>query len=710
MIGLHLNPEQREAVEYDDGHLLVLAGAGSGKTRVLTAKIVWLLEQGRVGPGSILAMTFTNKAAMEMGRRVAGILDGSRLPRMGTFHSTCLWFLRREAGRLGHSENCTVYDGSDQKTLMRRILRNMPRVPGVTPSSAISWISGRKSELVSPGEALEEASTPRQEALANIYAEYQKILADNRAFDFDDLLTFTLDGLRQNSDILKYYRSKFLRILVDEYQDTNLVQHEILRTLAGDSTLVTVVGDDDQAIYGWRGARVSNMLDFPRDFQGTRMIRLETNYRSTRNILKAADSLVAHNVGRHGKTLRAVLDDGEPVRVQTLASASDEAEWAVRTALSENASGTDLASIAILYRTNAQSREFEAACRRCGVPYEVVGAQRFFEREEIKDLVCYLRLVVNPRDSESLARVINKPARGVGQKGAESFFRHACIHGLNPLEALQKADSCPGITGRGAAALVELGRELQSASAMMFRGDPAGRIVDHVLEATGLQLQYDPGDVAEQSRLENLEEFRRFAAQFDVENPRGGLAGFLAEQSLLTTQDTYSESGMALMTLHCAKGLEFDVVFVAGLEEGLLPHIRQNESVPADLEEERRLLYVGMTRARRRLYLTTCLHRAQQGRYRCGPSRFLDEIAAALPRPPAERPSLPCPTEPGGFSRGEVVRHPRYGRGMVLSARRRGDEWELSIDFGFDEPKTILTGYVPIVKEEKGFQGRGGEW
>lgn len=699
MIDLHLNPQQKEAVEYDEGHLLVLAGAGSGKTRVLTAKIARLLREGTVKPGNILAMTFTNKAAREMGRRVSEMLGGRDLPRMGTFHSTCFWFLRREAGRLGYGENCTVYDGSDQKALLRKLLKKLSLPGGITVSAALSWISEKKSDLVSPDQALVEAVNGRQEAMASVYAAYQKTLSENRAFDFDDLLTYTLEGLRQNNDIREYYRSKFLRILVDEYQDTNLVQHLILKTLAGDSTHVTVVGDDDQAIYGWRGARVSNVLDFPKDFPGAKTVRLETNYRSTGSILRAADVLVTNNRNRHGKTLIPVLEMGEPVRVQPVASPADEAEWSVRTALAFQSSGTPLSRMAVLYRTNAQSREFEAACRRCGVAYEVVGAQRFFEREEIKDLVSYLRILVNPRDGESLSRIINKPARGVGRKGEESFFLNFYREGVDCLTALGRASDWPGITPRGGAALKELGVFLAGAARMVSRGDPAGEIVDHVLLSTGLQEQYNPEDVAEQSKLENIEEFRRFVAQYDAENQRGGLPGFLAEQCLLTSQDSYSEEGLALMTLHCAKGLEFDIVFIAGLEEGLLPHIRQNESAPSDLEEERRLLYVGMTRARTTLFLTTCITRAMQGRYHCGPSRFLAEIAPALAEPQAPRPAMPCPTQPEGFKRGDVIRHPRYGRGMVLSARRRGAEWELSIDFGFDEPKTILTGYVPLTKE-----------
>ncbi len=322
----------------------------------------------------------------------------------------------------------------------------------------------------------------------------------------------------------------------------------------------------------------------------------------------------------------------------------------------------------------------------------------------------FLRVIVNPRDGESLYRVINKPPRGVGGKGTESFFSQASLAGGDYLSALSNAHSWPGITQRGAAALGELGASLRKAAGMVSSGDPAGEIIDLVLLETGLQKQYNPDDVADQSRLENIEELRRFAAQYDIGQPHGGLPGFLAEQSLLTTQDAYSEEGIALMTLHCAKGLEFDVVFIAGLEEGLLPHIRRNESAPSDLEEERRLLYVGMTRARKRLFLTSCLARMQQGGFRCGPSRFLNEIAPVLSESPAPRPVMPCPTQPEGYKRGEVIRHPRYGRGMVLSARRRGDEWELSIDFGFDEPKTILTGYVPLSKEGGGPEKAAKAW
>jgi DNA helicase-2/ATP-dependent DNA helicase PcrA len=711
MIEPQLNPEQREAVEYDDGHLLVLAGAGSGKTRVLTSKIVHLLRTGTVKPGNVLAMTFTNKAAAEMEGRVASMLAATRLPRMGTFHSVCLWMLRREAPRLGLLDSFSIYDRDDQKSLVRKILRDMGQPPGVTVSAALSWISTVKSDDSEDGPSGEGAGNPWRETMTEVHQAYRRALEENGALDFDDLLTYTRRALCQNADIGDYYRSRFTRILVDEYQDTNLVQHRILRALAGEDARVTVVGDDDQAIYGWRGARVSNILEFPSDFPGTRIIRLETNYRSTGGILRAAGTLVANNRSRHGKTLKPVNEEGEPVEVVPAATPTHEARWIVDSAEDFRASGIPLERIAVLYRTNAQSRELEAACRLGDVRYEVVGAQRFFEREEIKDLVSYLRVVVNPGDGESMSRIINKPARGVGEKSAAVFFGQARSRGLDYISALASATRMPGINPRGAAALERLGETLGKASEMVARGDPAGEIVDMVLLETGLAEQYGSGDVTDQARLENLEEFRRFAAQYDLERPRGGLTGFLMEQSLMTTQDSYSGQGLALMTLHCAKGLEFDVVFIAGLEEGLLPHIRRGERGPGDLEEERRLLYVGMTRARKRLFLTTCASRAARGGFGGGPSRFLAEIAPALPRrdsPPAAMPGDPPPEE--DFRRGEIIGHPRYGRGMILSARRRSGEWELTIDFGFDEPKTILTGYVPIQRYGDGVNKINKQW
>lgn len=704
---VNLNEAQKQAVQYNDGHLLVLAGAGSGKTRVLTAKIARIIDTGLARPAEVLAMTFTNKAAGEMRERIQTALDspGIRL-RMGTFHSICAWVLRREARTLGFPENFSIFDGDDQATLIRRLIKTLELPMKVTPSAAKGYISNSKNEMISPEEAVQGADNPYKESLAKLYLDYQKELQKCGAFDFDDLLTEVLAALRQNNDIGKYYRNMFTRILVDEYQDTNRVQNEILKALTGKNTVVTVVGDDDQSIYGWRGARVENILHFPEEFAGAETIRLETNYRSTGNILKAASSLVSHNRDRHGKTLIPVLGSGDKVVVHQTMTPEDEAYFILSSARDLNADMMPWKEIAVLFRTNAQSRPLETMCRRLNIPYEVVGTVRFFERAEIKDIVGYLRMIVNPVDTQSFRRVINKPVRGVGAKGQASFFQWAADRGLDIVTALEKSSSIGGISNAGKAALEKLGRNLRHCMDGVNAGDTASDIVDRVLDFSALPALYSTGEITDESRLQNIQEFRRYAAEFDSRNPEGGLPGFLAEQSLLSSSDTYSgDDKLILMTLHSAKGLEFDSVFVSGLEEGMLPFIRAQEYSPRDLEEERRLLYVGMTRARKKLCLTWCTARPRPGSYPLGPSRFLSEVAAfEEEESPAMQESSntadtpePQAAAPGrSYSKGNLVKHPRYGKGVVVAARRRGGEWELRINFGFDEPKTLLTGYVPI--------------
>ncbi len=709
-----LNESQQEAVQYNNGHLLVLAGAGSGKTRVLTAKIARIIDTGIAKPWQILAMTFTNKAAGEMRERIYRQLnsDDIRL-RMGTFHSICAWILRREARSLGFSENFSIYDGDDQKTLLRRILKTVELPMKVTPGAVKGYISNSKNDLVTVDEALSSAATPYQESLAIVYREYEKELQKCGAFDFDDLLTQVLSAMRQNSDTKKHYSSMFTRILVDEYQDTNKVQNEILKEFTGESTIVTVVGDDDQSIYGWRGARVENILQFPQEYPDVKTVRLETNYRSTGNILQAASSLVKHNRSRHGKTLRPVLGPGEKVQVQQSLTPDDEAHFILSAARDLNSDSTPWNEIAVLFRTNAQSRALETMCRRMRIPYEVVGTVRFFERAEIKDIVSYLRVIVNPTDTGSFRRVLNKPTRGVGAKGQLNFFNWAELNGTDVITTLEKSCSISGIAKRAQTILEKLGRDLRSCMDGVNSGDTASDIVDRVIDFTGLLELYGTGEVADDTRLENIRELRSYAAEYDGRNPEGGLPGFLSEQSLLSSSDSYSgDEKLVLMTLHSAKGLEFDCVFVSGLEEGMLPYIRPQEYSPKDLEEERRLLYVGMTRARKRLFLTWCTNRPRPGSFPMGPSRFLSEVAdqeqpdTRLPEPPALKTSASHidapPQSATSYTRGNLVKHPRYGKGVVVSAKRRGSEWELKINFGFDEPKTLLTGYVPIpVLKEK---------
>ncbi len=709
-----LNVDQKEAVQHNSSHLLVLAGAGSGKTRVLTAKIAQIIDTGLAKPWQILAMTFTNKAAGEMRERIyAQLNDASIRLRMGTFHSVCAWILRREARSLGFPENFSIYDGDDQKTLLRRILKTAELPMKVTLGAVRGYISNSKNDLITVEEALSGASTPYQESLAIVYRDYDKELQKCGAFDFDDLLTQVLMALRQNDDTGKYYKNMFTRILVDEYQDTNKVQNEILKELCGDDTFVTVVGDDDQSIYGWRGARVENILEFPQNYPNVKTIRLETNYRSTGNILLASSALVKHNRKRHGKTLRPVLGAGEKVQVRQTVTPDDEAHFILSAARDLNSDGIPWNEIAVLFRTNAQSRPLETMCRRLRIPYEVVGTVRFFERTEIKDIVSYLRIIINPMDTGSFRRVLNKPTRGVGAKGQLSFFSWASENGIDSVTALEKCSSIPGLSRKAQALLETLGRNLRSCMDGVASGDTASDIVDRVIDFTGLLDLYGTGEVADDTRLENIRELRSYAAEYDSRSPEGGLPGFLAEQSLLSSSDSYSgDDKLVLMTLHSAKGLEFDCVFVSGLEEGMLPYIRPQEYSPKDLEEERRLLYVGMTRARKRLFLTWCSNRPRPGSFPIGPSRFLSEVSDDekhdnhLPRLQIEKPVPSAVDSPAhsasSYSRGNLVKHPRYGKGVVVSARRRGSEWELKINFGFDEAKTLLTGYVPIpVLKEK---------
>ena len=556
----------------------------------------------------------------------------------------------------------------------------------------------------------------RDADLAEVYTKYQEHLKTSGAFDFDDLLTGVLKILRQNIDTKKYYSSMFSYILVDEYQDTNKVQHELLIEFTANDTGVCVVGDDDQSIYTWRGACVENILQFSDDFPGTKIIRLEENYRSTGNILRGASALVRNNLKRHDKTLWTRKDSGCPIRIKSLYSEIEEAEWILRKIKEILEDGSCLEdSIAVLYRTNAQSRQFETSCRKHKINYEVVGSQRFYERMEIKDIIAYLRILLNHNDRLSLQRIINRPSRGLGKKGASSFFTYIDSTGIDPIEAMLVADKIKGITSKAQVGLKRLGDWFKLAEEDILAGASASRTVESLLEIVGIAKQYDSGDIIDLSRLENIAEFRKSVGEYDNAASAGGLPGFMTEISLATTVDEYEgeESGkIVLMTLHCAKGLEFNTVFVAGLEEGMLPFVRPGEYDPSDIEEERRLLYVGMTRAKERLILTCAINRKRPGVRQSGPSRFIYEISSG-----EDRFQFSTETATGktietassidegtiSYSRGNLIRHPRYGKGLVRKAVRKGTEWQITVDFGFDEPKTLVTGYVPVpVLKKKG--------
>jgi DNA helicase-2/ATP-dependent DNA helicase PcrA len=625
---------------------------------------------------------------------------------MGTFHSFCAWMLRREAGRLGLPGEFTIYDADDSRRLVRRIMRDRETGRGLTPAKVAGRISSLKNDLLTPEDAIEEASNPSQRQVAEVYAAYQKGLRDSAAFDFDDLLTHALGLLRQKNDISAHYVGRYRHILVDEYQDTNMVQHRLLMALASPRTQVCVVGDDDQSIYGWRGARVENMLEFERDFPGAEIIRLEENYRSTGSILSAASRLVANNRRRRGKELFTRGEQGVPPEVVLCATESREAaEVFDRIEALRSREGFTYGDMAVLYRTNAQSRPFEAEAGRRGVPSQVVGSVRFYERREVKDALCYLRVVLNPADRLSFRRMVNTPPRGIGAASLGRFESFLDGTGMDPVEALYSADRVPRLSGRARAGMARLGGILRRARGMVESGDPALEVAEYLLAESGYLDSFSPADPEDAQRLSNLDELRSSLAEFDSANPGGGLPAFMAEVSLLTSADTFDserEGAVTLMTLHCAKGLEFDCVFLAGADEGMLPFVRPGSHGPSDPEEERRLMYVGMTRARRRLTVSSVTGRRRPGVRAGGPSRFLGEAGLLESPAVAAAPSAgplakePGETSPRRYCRGNLVHHPRYGRGLVVRAGRRGGEWQLTVDFGFDEPKVLLTGYVPI--------------
>lgn len=700
-----LNSKQLEAVECIDCPLLVLAGAGSGKTRVITFKIAYLLETGFAPPWRILAMTFTNKASKEMKERAGKlVLSGADRLKMGTFHSICSWILRREAHRInGYNENYSIYDRNDSSALIKKILISRGLEKTLRPDAVLRIISGMKNSMITTDEAKRTTSDFREEIIAEVYKEYQKALKISVAFDFDDLLTETLLLLCQNIDVYNLYSNMFSYILVDEYQDTNSVQHQILKKLSGKRNGICVVGDDDQSIYSWRGARIENMLEFSKDFPGTRIINLEQNYRSTRNILKSASSLVGFNSRRHVKKLWTEKDKGNPVIVQRLPDSAAEANWVMDRVLEiKEWKNIALGNMVVLYRTNAQSREFESTARRKNIPYEIVGSLRFFERQEIKDIIAYQRLVINPDDRVSLERVLNRPSRGIGDKSKQILFEKLkTFPRSNHFDILKKASGIKGLLRKAAMSIEKFGKILSEAADMAEKDDStAEEVTRFLIDSTGFEEQYKTGLIEDDSRLRNIGEYMGMVKEFDARNSEAGLAAFLAEICLLTGVDEYSAEidKLPLMTLHCAKGLEFDTVFVTGLEEGLLPLERTGFGSVSDIEEERRLLYVGMTRAKERLVLTLALRRNRYGRSSYGKaSRFLEEIEEhSVSSNQLSENNTPRLSMDKGYKKGDIIGHPRYGKGLVLKAGKAGEEWELEIDFGGDESKTFITGYVPI--------------
>ncbi|MEK7727135.1 MAG: UvrD-helicase domain-containing protein [candidate division KSB1 bacterium] len=723
---LALNDEQRAAVDCNAGPVLVLAGAGSGKTRVLTHRIAYVIEHDGIAPEKILAVTFTNKASQEMRERVSRLLNlplahphTSKGLWVGTFHSICTRILRADADRLGFSKQFSIYDSEDQTALLRRVLEELS-IPTdqVAPAYARHCISRAKNAFQLPQQYAATASHPQQDLLAKVYALYQRRLAENNAMDFDDLLLYPLELFRRYPEVLAHYHQRFQYFLVDEFQDTNRVQYFWLKALAGSSRNLFVVGDDDQSIYRWRGADLRNILEFEADYADCQIFRLEQNYRSTRNILEAAHSVIVNNKARMDKKLWTQREDGERVQVLAAASGFHEAQIVfekISGAFTYNGDGRhynrSFRDFAVLYRTNAQSRLLEDAFRRNGIPYIIVGGLRFYERKEVKDILAYLRVVANPADSVSLLRIINFPLRGIGDVTIKKLEQHAREQNLPLFEALGQAHGLTALSASlrekvaGFHAFIKKYIDLKSKLSL---SEWCNALVDDTSIIALLKKE------AAQERIDNIRELLDAINEFARENPGATIDGFLELVALITDYDQWDDKGNAvtLMTLHSAKGLEFPVVFLTGLEEGLFPLLRQDDN-DSDLEEERRLFYVGATRAKEKLYLTFAHERARFGNEANAalPSRFLAELhsdfieQAAMKRTraqesaPTYEPDVSMPVyedesqETGMIRTGRWVLHSSFGRGRIITVEGKGEKMKVTVDFEDRGEKKIVVKY-----------------
>ena len=725
-----LNPAQAEAVRHLEGPLLVLAGAGSGKTRVLTARIAYLLQRG-VPPYHILAITFTNKAAREMKTRVENMVpETAKELWVSTFHAACLRILRQQARFLGYGGDFVIYDDADQLTLLKDCLKELNLDEKKFPLRSVqASISGAKNLLLGPDGYERQAADFYTRQVAGIYHRYQEKLFRNNALDFDDLIMLTVRLFRDNEAVLAHYQNRFRHILVDEYQDTNHAQYVLINLLAKRHRNLCVVGDPDQGIYSWRGADIRNILEFERDYPDARVVRLEQNYRSTQTILDAANQVIRRNRGRREKRLWTAAGPGSPVVVFLAHDERAEAEYvADRITRLHRLRRMPYRSLAVLYRTHAMSRVLEEVLLQRGIPYTIIGGMKFYERREIKDLLAYLRLAVNPADAVALRRIINVPRRGIGEASLQRLLQFAAERDMPPLEALARANEVPGLTGRVRAACTGLAGLFGWLYAHQDELSVTA-LAEEVLERSGLWQELRAEDTVEsRTRQENLKEFLSVTREYDRRAVAGSLSEFLADLALVTDVDKYDAGAdqVVLMTLHSAKGLEFPVVFLIGMEEGVFPHSRSLTET-AELEEERRLCYVGITRACRQLYLTHTWQRTLYGATRHNdPSRFLEEIpphllttddpldaeagdgggrAGAAPggqtRVPAsgrgaERPASGAKVI--SFNPGERVRHRKWGVGTVLGVRGQGEAAELQVEFPALGTKTLLARYAPLEK------------
>jgi len=719
-----LNPTQREAVEAIEGPVLILAGPGSGKTRVITHRVAYLIKFCGVNPRHIMAVTFTNKAAREMKERLEQLLgQAAEALTLGTFHAICARILRREGKAIGLDSSFVIYDEDDQLRLVKQVLEELNLDPKqYAPQVLRSAIGAAKSRLIGPNDYAQRVSSYFEEVVHRVYQRYQQLLSQSRAVDFDDLLMKTVQLFQDHPQILNRYQSRYVHILVDEFQDTNIVQYMLMKQLAGKYRNLCVVGDPDQSIYSWRFADLRNILSFEKDYPEAKVVFLEQNYRSTKTILEAASDVISANVQRKPKKLWTENEDGASVTVIESYNAEEEAQSVVN----EIEKLTDqeqisLKDCAVMYRVNAQSRALEETFLRYGVPYKLVGGTRFYQRREVKDIIAYLRLIHNPQDNVSLVRIINVPVRGIGQRTLSHLQDWAKAHDVSLFEALKQV-SHPDSIGTKQSLPPRITQALAGFDAVMAELIAQSRelslssLLDEIWEHTGYRryiLDKEDGE----DRWENVMELKSVASEYDELAPEEALVAFLEKISLVSDIDELDEKADAvtLITLHQAKGLEFPAVFIVGLEEGILPH-RKSFDDPEEMEEERRLCYVGITRAKKRLYLLRSYRRSLFGGSTANlPSRFLQDISPHLisprglweesPTPVVSAYSQPSPPPLGTLALkvGDHVRHSKFGPGIVMNCLPTRDDQELTVAFEEAGVKKLLASLAPLEKIEKDF-------
>ncbi len=756
-----LNPMQQEAVKKTDGPLLIMAGAGSGKTKVLTHRIAYLMTEKQVAPWNILAITFTNKAAREMKERVEKLLGPAAEDIwISTFHSMCVRILRRDIDRVGINRNFTILDTTDQLSVIKNILKDRNIDPKkFEPRTILGTISSAKNELMNPEQYAKQPLGPYEQQVAEIYTDYQKRLKKNQALDFDDLIMTTIHLFKRVPEVLEYYQRKFQYIHVDEYQDTNRAQYTLVNLLADRLKNLCVVGDSDQSIYRWRGADIANILSFEKDYPNAEVVLLEQNYRSTKRILEAANRVIDNNIGRKKKNLWTENDEGQKIIHYQADSEKTEAQFVVgkmRELMQKDPKRT-LGDFAILYRTNAQSRVMEEMLLMSNINYTIVGGTKFYDRKEIKDILAYLRLIANPDDDISLQRIVNVPKRGIGATTVDKIANYATQHDISIYTALAEVDLI-GVSGRATSQLKEF-RALIEGYVQMQEYISVTELVEEILEKSGYREMLKADKTIEsQSRLENIDEFLSVTKNFEEKYDDKSLVAFLTDLALvadidkLDDEDPAQQEGVILMTLHAAKGLEFPVVFLIGMEEGVFPHSRSLFE-EAEMEEERRLAYVGITRAEEQLFITNAQMRTLFGRTNINPpSRFIKEIPEDLLESPEPKEAASRPTPFGGrgssfgggtaspfggsatgraraaspasqtarrttapsrgltatggesmdWMVGDKAEHKKWGVGTVVSVKGDGDSKEL--DIAFPSPtgiKRLLAKFAPVTKVQQ---------